>query len=71
MEAKKTAALAGVLAWLKSEEESRAAQPEARPAAGGAPGGRRGADPWALLGRQTTMQMRNLLQRRLLRRNPR
>ncbi len=61
MDKKKTAAISGVLYYLREEEEQRqrnACSSLARvlPSA------------WALYGRQKTMQMRDLVQRRLLKR---
>jgi len=57
----RAAAVAGVLAYLRSEEDSRRA-PAVGPAAG------KGAGAWALHGRRTIMQMRELVQARVLRR---
>jgi hypothetical protein len=56
---KKRAAIASVLYYLKSEEEQQYRRP---PVPVGIP------SPWQLQGRQSIMYMRNLLQRRVLKR---
>jgi hypothetical protein len=57
----RAAAVAGVLACLRSEEDSRRA-PAVGPSAG------KGAGAWALHGRRSIMQMRALVQAGVLRR---
>ena len=67
MENKKIAALAGVLHYLREKQEE-----QERTALTGEPQNRQSpalkVSAWSLYGRQTTMQMRALIQRRVLRR---
>jgi len=58
-----TAAIAAVMHFLKAEEELAALQFAAAEAAPAAPAGPK---LWALNGRQTQMQLRNLMQLRAL-----
>ena len=53
------AAIAGVMAYLKAEEEQHPVEPDVII---GSP------NAWALNGRQNIMQMRSLMQRRVLKR---
>ena len=53
------AAIAGVIQYMKSEEESRRPEPLVTPAY---------PVPWSLQARQTMMQMRYMVQRRVLKR---
>ena len=55
------AALAGVARYLEEEEEASKVKAGAAGAAGA-------AGPWALAGRQSIMRMRELVQRRVLKR---
>ena len=58
MENKIAAAVAGVLNYLQIEKEQK--QQDGIPVSS--------PSPWALFGRQSIMQMRNLVQRRVLKR---
>jgi len=73
VENKKIAALAGVLHYLreKQEEQERTAltgEPQNRKSPGLQESRALKVSAWSLYGRQTTMQMRALIQRRVLRR---
>jgi hypothetical protein len=61
---KRIAAMAAAMQYLRAEEELSAAQFEQQAAGVVAPAA--GPKPWALNGRQTQMQLRNLMQLRAL-----
>ncbi len=60
---KMKAAIAGVMQYIQATEEENVLRPGVQFF--------RGPSPWALNGRQAIMQMRSLLQRRVLRRGNR